>query len=68
MMAKERCKGCGKVIQKGQKVKTVSSTEAGKRKGELWGVFHETCFLDSVRSPQSAVERILLIEDTYGTD
>jgi len=57
------------VIREGDKIKTVRSKKAGRiGNAKLWGVFHEECFLDSVRSPQAAVQRMQLLEESYGRD
>lgn len=57
-----RCAGCGKPIQKSDRVfQIVRGTAQGNgdlRLGSVWGVIHTTCFARAVDSPELALEEI----------
>lgn len=57
-----RCAGCGKPIEKSQRVFQITrGTAQGDgelRLGHVWGVIHLSCFARAVDSPELVLEEI----------
>lgn len=62
-----RCAGCGKPIEKSQRVfqiiKGTSQADGELKLGGVWGVIHTNCFARAVDSSELVLEEIRALSD-----